>query len=164
MSEGGEELDALKATLRHAMRNQLRTQTEDDRTMRSLRIASRIVELPAWTKARTVMLFSPLSSEPQIGALRTTAEQSGKTTMIIPSTVRVESDLEMPRQPDLILVPGLAFSPDGHRLGRGGGFFDRFLSGRGSGAYKLGVCFAFQLLDELPTESHDVTVDAVITD
>ena len=164
MKPGSDEIGALKATLRQAMQNQLRALSEADRVVRSGRICAGIVDSPAWKASKTVVLFSPLRSEPQIGNLPITAEQSGKTTILIPSTLRVESELVMPHEPDLILVPGLAFSRDGHRLGRGGGFFDRFLAGRGAGAFKIGVCFAFQLLDALPTEPHDVIVNTVMTD
>jgi len=70
----------------------------------------------------------------------------------------------LPETIDLILVPGLAFSKDRHRLGRGGGFFDRLLAGRAAGAFKLGICFSFQVLESVPTESHDIVMDAVVTD
>lgn len=62
---------------------------------------------------------------------------------------------------DLILVPGLAFTDEGHRLGRGGGFYDRLLQqyfGK-----SIGVCFKEQLLDELPFENHDQMVDTVVS-
>lgn len=60
------------------------------------------------------------------------------------------------------LVPGLAFDADGGRLGRGGGYYDRFLAGfRGR---TVGVCFACQIVDAVPREPHDVLVDAVLTE
>lgn len=60
------------------------------------------------------------------------------------------------------LVPGLAFDAKGGRLGRGGGFYDRFLAGfRGR---KIGVCFACQIVDEVPREPHDAAVDEVLTE
>ncbi len=63
---------------------------------------------------------------------------------------------------DLIIVPGMAFDRAGHRLGRGRGYYDRFLS-RTRDIYKIGVCFPFQLADNVPTEETDVTMDEVIT-
>jgi len=63
-------------------------------------------------------------------------------------------------QPELIIVPGLAFDRQGHRLGRGKGYYDRFLS-RQKG-YKIGVCFHYQIFPSLPVEVHDVAVDEVI--
>ncbi|MDP3975927.1 MAG: 5-formyltetrahydrofolate cyclo-ligase [bacterium] len=62
---------------------------------------------------------------------------------------------------DLVLVPGLAFCQDGRRLGRGVGFYDRFLSQfKGS---SIGLCFQEQLVSELPWEEHDRKVDFVIS-
>jgi 5-formyltetrahydrofolate cyclo-ligase len=69
-----------------------------------------------------------------------------------------------PEKIDLILVPGLAFTRDGQRLGRGGGYYDRYLAALPSGAVKLGVCFQCQLLDSLPLEAHDQRVHAVVTE
>ena len=63
---------------------------------------------------------------------------------------------------DLIVVPGLAFTPEGSRLGRGAGFYDRFLSTISRTTLKIGVCFEFQLVSEIPQESHDVKMDAVV--
>lgn len=65
-------------------------------------------------------------------------------------------------QPDIVLVPGLAFTAQGHRLGRGGGFYDRWLAG--FTGKKIGLCFVEQLLRELPSEKHDVVMDRVVTD
>jgi 5-formyltetrahydrofolate cyclo-ligase len=65
---------------------------------------------------------------------------------------------------DLIVVPGSAFSRDGHRLGRGGGLFDRLLADPAAAAYKLGVCFDFQLLESIPIEPHDIVMDTVVTE
>ena len=70
----------------------------------------------------------------------------------------------MLEKPDLIFVPGLAFSKDGHRLGRGAGFFDRLLAGRAARAFKIGICFSFQLVDAVPTERHDIEMDILVTD
>ena len=61
----------------------------------------------------------------------------------------------------LIIVPGMAFDSKGHRLGRGKGYYDRFLS-RVPNIYKIGVCFPFQLVDNVPSESTDILMDEVI--
>lgn len=62
---------------------------------------------------------------------------------------------------DLAVVPGVAFTHDGYRLGRGGGYYDRFLSD--CNAYKLAVCYKSQLVSAIPAEGHDVLMDSVIT-
>jgi 5-formyltetrahydrofolate cyclo-ligase len=69
-----------------------------------------------------------------------------------------------PSWPDLIVVPGLAFTAGGHRLGQGGGWYDRFLSERRADCTTIGVCFACQIVDHLPMDEHDVVLDAVVTD
>jgi len=62
---------------------------------------------------------------------------------------------------DLVLVPGVAFDLDGNRLGRGRGFYDRILA-QASGV-KCGVAYDFQLVDDIPTESHDAKVNFIFT-
>lgn len=61
-----------------------------------------------------------------------------------------------------IFVPALAFHADGHRLGRGKGFYDRALAD--FTGLKVGVCYQFNILKSVPTESHDVGMDYIITD
>jgi 5-formyltetrahydrofolate cyclo-ligase len=62
----------------------------------------------------------------------------------------------------LALVPGLAFDGGGRRLGRGGGYYDRFLGGEEmQGAVKVGVCFSVQMVAEVPVDKHDVVMDWV---
>lgn len=61
---------------------------------------------------------------------------------------------------DLIAVPGVAFDKENYRMGRGKGYYDRFLPK--TDAYKIGICFPFQYFDFIPTEPHDVPMDMVI--
>lgn len=63
---------------------------------------------------------------------------------------------------DLIIVPGVAFDSQGHRLGRGKGYYDEFLSHYPE-VQKIGLCFDFQLIDRVPIDAHDKCMDAVIT-
>lgn len=65
---------------------------------------------------------------------------------------------------DLALVPGVAFDIYGHRLGYGGGFFDRFLSALPDHAAAWGLAFDVQVMGRLPAEPHDVKVDVVVTE
>ena len=68
------------------------------------------------------------------------------------------------REIDIILLPGVAFSRDGGRLGRGAGYYDRLLGHKGWRAKKTGICFDCQLVSELPVESHDHPVDCIVTE
>lgn len=63
---------------------------------------------------------------------------------------------------DLMVVPAVAFTRRGERLGRGKGFYDCYLSREEFRAYTVGVCYSHQLLDSLPTEPHDCRVDEVV--
>ena len=63
---------------------------------------------------------------------------------------------------DLMIIPGMAFDKRGNRLGRGRGYYDRFLSQMPSNVYKIGVCFPFQIVSMVPSDSHDVMMDEVV--
>ncbi|MBP9682118.1 MAG: 5-formyltetrahydrofolate cyclo-ligase [Bacteriovorax sp.] len=64
--------------------------------------------------------------------------------------------------PEMLLIPGLAFSPKGERLGRGKGFYDKYLTHYLG--IKIGVGFSLQILESLPTEEHDVKLDYIVTE
>ena len=63
---------------------------------------------------------------------------------------------------DLAIIPGVAFDTHGNRLGRGKGYYDRLLP-RLPHTYKIGICFPFQLVEEVPTEAQDVRMDEVLS-
>lgn len=62
---------------------------------------------------------------------------------------------------DVAIIPGMAFDCQGHRLGRGKGYYDRLLS-KIPQAYKIGLCFDFQIIDSVPVDSHDIRMDEVV--
>lgn len=64
---------------------------------------------------------------------------------------------------DLMIVPGVAFTTSGGRLGRGKGYYDRYLSRSGFKAYTIGICYPHQIVESLPLEEHDVILDRVIS-
>ena len=157
-------LASEKAALRTQMQQRLRALTAEERESYSDEICERVMETPQWLEAQNVVLFVPLPSEPIITPLKLDCEARKIGCANIPQTARNEADLHLPDAIDLILVPGLVFSKDLHRLGRGGGFFDRLLAGRAAKAFKLGICFSFQLLESIPIEPNDIVMDAVLTD
>ncbi|MBI5574982.1 MAG: 5-formyltetrahydrofolate cyclo-ligase [Deltaproteobacteria bacterium] len=65
---------------------------------------------------------------------------------------------------DLVVVPGVAFDPMGRRLGKGYGYYDRFLSGLAGSAVTVGLAFSRQVVPEVPVDPWDVPVDAVVTE
>lgn len=66
-----------------------------------------------------------------------------------------------PQEIEMIIVPGIAYDKKGNRIGRGKGFYDRLLAN--TRATKIGVGYEFQIIEEVPTESHDVRMDIVIS-
>ena len=62
---------------------------------------------------------------------------------------------------DVAIIPGMAFDTEGHRLGRGKGYYDRFLA-RVPHLYKIGLCFSWQMVDHVPCDEHDAVMDEVI--
>jgi 5-formyltetrahydrofolate cyclo-ligase len=158
-------MDAAKRLLRAEMREVRRRIAADpaDRAARSERIWARIDSL---MRGR-VMMFESLPSEPDTadwivrcqgrGLEVFTPEVDGPELRVMPGDVD-------PATLDVVVVPGLAFTTDGHRLGQGGGHFDRFLVRLGPHCLTIGVCFSDQLVADLPMLEHDVHVALVVTD
>ena len=71
------------------------------------------------------------------------------------------NDYNLPATIELAIVPGIAFDRSNHRLGRGGGYYDRLLPQINT--YNIGVCFDFQLFDAIPREEHDVCMDEILS-
>jgi 5-formyltetrahydrofolate cyclo-ligase len=145
---------------KQAMRQQMRALRKaiTDRPARSLRIWERLLAHEDVQSARRVMVFASVPGEPETDPLIEQLHAGGVETAL------PEDDGLDPTWPDVIVVPGLAFTSDGHRLGQGGGWYDRFLPGRRLDCTTIGVGFSTQLVDEVPTDVHDVVLDTVITD
>jgi 5-formyltetrahydrofolate cyclo-ligase len=153
-----------KAALRAGMMKRLREMTAEDREAASDELCERVLEMTPWAEAQSAVLFVPMPSEPIITPLKLDCDARKVSCVTLAQSTRTDTELQLPASIDLILVPGVAFSTDRHRLGRGGGFFDRLLAGPAANAFKLGVCFSFQMIESVPTESHDVVMDAIVTD
>jgi len=150
-----------------------------------------VVEQREFTEARAVMIFLPMPGEIDARDIARAAwaarkrvvapkVRPGRRGLMDAIEIRsLETDLEVSGwgipeptcdkpfdagELDLIVVPALAFDRRGNRLGRGGGYYDRFLQRAGDRPALCGLAFACQLLDELPTEPHDRTVKMLATD
>jgi 5-formyltetrahydrofolate cyclo-ligase len=146
---------ADKATLRASMRSIRRSLP--GQAERSEELWRHVIALPAVAAAETVMAFTALPGEPDTRSLLVWCAATGRLA------AAPEAGLD-PTWPDVVIVPGLAFTAAGDRLGQGGGWYDRFLSEVRADCVSIGVCFAEQLVDALPVEAHDVTLDHVVTD
>ena len=103
------------------------------------------------------MGYTAIAGEPDLGGFLAGCWARGQIVV-------VPEDEPDPAGVDVVVVPGLAFTVDGHRLGQGGGWYDRFLARVDDRCVTIGVCFAEQLLADLPREQHDVVLDRVVTD
>jgi 5-formyltetrahydrofolate cyclo-ligase len=128
-----------------------------DRAARSDLMWTHVMSLVCVDRAERILAFTTIPGEPDTAPLiRWCADHS--------KAVSVPEDGVDAHWPDAVIVPGLAFTRAGDRLGQGGGWYDRFLSAVRSDCVSIGVCFAEQLVDALPLEPHDVAVDHVVTE
>ena len=74
----------------------------------------------------------------------------------------VDTDAVEPKEVDAWIIPGLAFTRGGKRLGYGGGWYDRFLASAPKDAAKIGVAYSFQIVDDFPAEPHDIPLTDVV--
>ena len=182
MSHHIETVRERKAELRRRMR--LARDLIENQALRSVSLWAQVGELPAYRSARTVMAFVGVRGEPDTDPLFARLAADGKVLVLpsmedhrivprllgsglepgwygVPAPQGEEVD---PATIDLVLVPGLAFTPQGGRLGQGGGHYDRFLPTLRHDCVTVGVCFAEQLVDHLPGEDHDHVVHVVVVD
>ena len=166
------------------MRQLNRALDSRQRLRASAAIFSAVDRLPEFRAARTVAVFAALPDEPATDEVL--ARWASTRRVVLP---RVEGDAmrfyacrpdalvfgafgilepqgERPcpaGEIDLVVCPGVAFTADGRRLGRGRGYYDRYLGDPAFRGFRVGVCYAHQLVDDLPVEPHDVRMDRVIT-
>ena len=167
-----------KAALRRRMR--LVRDGVGDHLLRSVQLWAKVAEMDEYRQAGNVMAFVGFNGEPDTDPLFARLAVDGKRLLlprVEPSGI-VVADGNSPlvtskfgvHEPtgtevelgeiDLVIVPGLAFTPAGDRLGYGLGYYDRFLPT--VSAPSVGVCFEDQLIDEMPLAPHDVRVGAVV--
>jgi 5-formyltetrahydrofolate cyclo-ligase len=172
-----------KQILRDRMRRLLRAMPPEEREAESARLRERLAAFEPWRRARRVLLFAALPSEPVLWPDAARGKESGlpKIEECGLQFYRVDPDdplragvrgVAEPEgvpdrrmeagEADVILAPGLAFDAMGRRLGRGGGFYDRLL-GSLRGPLKVGICFSIQMIDAVPREAHDAGVDVLLT-
>lgn len=176
----------MKQKLRAEMRRRKQLYTADEKRAMSDAICQRITDMKAWQEAQCVLLYHPLPDEVDVRRLLDVGRQSGKE-IILPQVVGEELCLRLYtgtdslsvgafgimeptgalfteyERIDLALIPGMAFDGEGHRLGRGKGYYDRLLPLLPR-AHRIGICFPFQFVDTVPSLTHDVRMHEVCCD
>ena len=181
---------AEKRRLRGLLRQRRRALSVRDVEENSQRIADRLCAQAMFHQARQVLLYSPDENEVETEGLWREALRQGKYVYyprvtadkrevefvrrhdnqpLIPGVFDIpvpagEDLLTSAARTDLVLIPGVGFDQDGHRLGRGRGYYDRALRGVLAGALRVGLAYEFQVVSHVPVDPHDERVDYIVTE
>ena len=173
-----------KKELRRTIRERKRAMTEEEIVSRSEKLGVLFSQSEAYKAAKTIYGYLPYNQEVRTVPMLEQALKDGKRVAVpkvygdemkflyLDDLTKVskgyagipEPIADGPVADDetaLVLMPGLAFDPQGHRIGYGGGFYDKFLAAEPNHP-TLALCYEFQLLPELDTEEHDIPVDTVL--
>ncbi len=179
----------VKAELRTRMRQVRKAMPADARAARSARIHEALFARDDWKSAKCVLLFASMRTEVDTYAMERRAREEGKLVLcprmsedmseldprvwepgVVPEEqgrLAPEPPPDAPRVPletiDLVIVPGLAFAPNGARIGYGKGLYDGLLA-RLPAARRIAVAFDFQIIAEVAETPGDVRVHAIVTD
>lgn len=180
---------ALRSALRHEMRLRRRALASVRRRLATRAILRRLCALPAYRRATHIALYWPADGEPDLRGLAEHARLRGKQ-LYLPVVAHggdmrfARWDNSTPMRPnrygipepaggrrrvtasqlDLVIVPLVAFDACGHRLGMGGGYYDRALAARRRRPVLAGAAFEFQRTSKVPVQPWDVPLDLIVTD
>lgn len=183
-------MSSSKGEIRKAVRASLASTPIDRIEERNLAICTRLLEWDQLGRARAIMAYEPAPPEVDLRTALREIRAQGKALCLpridwqggtmVPAVVtdldalvaKRHGILEPPDDAptvaiedlDLILVPGVAFDERCNRLGRGGGFYDRFLSVVPPRVLTVGVAFEAQVVHSVPMDRHDRPLDAVVTE
>lgn len=173
-----------KKELRRSIRERKRAMTEEEIVSRSEKLAELFYASEAYKNAKTIYGYLPYNQEVRTVPMLERALLDGKRVAVpkcygdemkfifMEDLSKVEKGYANIPEPiadepvaddttALVLMPGLAFDPQGHRCGYGGGFYDKFLAAEPEHP-TLALCYVFQMLPHLETEEHDIPVDYVL--
>ncbi len=185
-----EAIKQAKAALRKAVLERRDAADAASRIRDSHTITQKLSALPAYRTAHVVAAYASFGSEFDTSEFLATVLADGKQ-LVLPRINRAERALELrhvvdmgadlvsgiwgirepaqrcpilpPAKVEFMLVPGVAFTANGARLGYGGGFYDRLLLSLGRGTARVAAAFKLQMVDQLPEDPHDQRVDAIVT-
>ena len=180
-----------KGELRAEAKRRLRALSDEERAQAEARLDGRVWEVPEVAGAGTLLVFADLPEEVSTDALALEGLRRG-ITIVYPRTEHETRTMTLhrvtsldqlrtgrfgirepvpelcpmvePEAIDAVLVPGLAWDRRGGRLGRGAGYYDRLFGHAAWRGFRCGIFFAFQEVDQVPTEPWDVPLQAVVTD
>jgi len=180
------DMKLTKQKIRNTILMKLKTQKEENRNKKSAQLKNKLFRNRVFKKAKTVMFYMPFGGEVDTVDMIRSAQKigkivvvpvCGKNRMMSPCVLKDKGTLLRGpygiREPalkkpvnlkslDLVIVPGLAFDKQGRRLGRGKGYYDRFLSRISQHSISIGLAYDFQILPSIPTTEYDIDVHKVI--
>ena len=191
MDESHQSLEIEKISFREAVLKELKRQPLDLRREKSQTILEKLSHLKEFKSSHVVMFYVSMLEEVETLSLLQAVIKEGKTVTVPlvsrKSGLLVSVEIHDPNQDlepgtygifepknhlikpfdlskiDFVIVPGIAFDRFGYRLGRGKGYYDRFLPTLPSHTFKVGLAFDFQVFDEIPKNELDVKMNQVIT-
>ena len=176
MAEQNSYKDAIRVQQRQLRKGLTAKEVQDF----SQKICASVSVFPSFVAAETVMIYSPIHHEVDLMPLITTFSDKKFLLPVVQSETEMVACcytkplkkgkfgiLEPQSEPfsdhiDMILVPGLAFDKNGNRIGQGGGFYDRFLK-KHPASLKIGVCYDFQVINNIKSTDFDEKMDGIIT-
>ena len=180
-----------KPAARRLLRDRLAAIPPGDRHARSALACSWVTAMPEFEAAQVVMLYLNMPEEAETAPLAVRCWRAGKTVVVpkvswdqrrmlpieitsltsgLARTAGTGIQEPVAGKPvpvdmiDLVIVPGLGFSTNGHRIGRGMGFYDRFLGQGDFHGRSCGLAFEEQVLDDLPVLDHDIPLCMLVTE
>lgn len=179
-----------KTEARSEVKRRIDALSPGQRIEKSRRIATQLLRTPEFTAARVVMLFASMPDEADTRPIIDASLAAGKTVLlprVDPKTRQMAAcpikDVATDTAPstygilepvgsicvaaaaiDFCLVPARAFDRSGGRLGRGAGYYDRFMADHAFRAFRCGIAFQEQIIDAVPHEAHDLPVQMIVTD
>lgn len=179
----GNRLKQDKKRVRELLAQKRRLLSKEDIAEQSSKVVAAVEQMPLFQSAKTVLIYYPTHNE--VDLLSLIKRYKKEKTFLFPVVHRktmtacpYEGNAKMHRgkfnipepttEPyvgdiDLILVPGVGFDKRGNRLGRGGGYYDKFITRLGRKTLLVGVGYDFQLVEEVPANRWDKRLDYVVT-
>jgi 5-formyltetrahydrofolate cyclo-ligase len=173
-----------KSEIRAEVRRRIKELSGEDKSQSATKIFTTIESDPHFIEARCIALFAAMKDEVSTEYALNAWQEMGKRIVVprvegdimrfydySPETMQsgafgimepTSNDEISAEEIDLIIVPARAFTLSGIRLGRGGGFYDKYMSLSGFKAYKIGIAYTCQIFDSLPHAPHDIKVDKVV--
>lgn len=171
-----------KTEIRSIIRKKLFSQSREEIKEKSQVIMDKLFENKKFKRARKAAVY--LAKPYEVDTNYTLRTNLGEKEFSVPVTdeevklvkltsfedlIRGKFDVFEPREreyidyiPEVVVIPGIAFDKSKNRLGHGKGFYDTFLEGKQ--AYKIGIAFDFQVIENIPSDPHDVKMDLIITE